>query len=152
MIIPSINWVDYILKKYNRYALVALFAIVIGFPLNPKNSSTNFIERLNLPSIAYPISIFVIFLLLILVVLSIVRFPKNVKKQEIVIDSDKLSFGGKSINLSKLEYELSFKSNDKIEGKQIWDFRILIPMKKSHTLLLSFDEKEVFENLLKGKD
>lgn len=91
-----------------------------------------------------------IFLLLLLVVLSIVRFPKNMKKHKIEIDSDKFSFGEESINLGNIEYELSFKSNDKIEGKQIWDFTILKPMKKSHTLLLSFDEKEVFENLLKG--
>ncbi|ADR21907.1 hypothetical protein MATR_04590 [Marivirga tractuosa] len=150
MIVTSINWSEYSLKKYNRYALIVLFAIALGFPLNPKNSSTNFIERLNLPSIAYPISIFVIFLLLLLVVLSIVRFPKNVKKHKIEIDSDKFSFGEESIYLGNIEYELSFKSNDKIEGKQIWDFTILKPMKKSHTLLLSFDEKEVFENLLKG--
>lgn|GEM_PF-6582989 len=90
--------------------------------------------------------------MLILIIISFGLFPKNVRKHEIEIDRDKVKFGDKSINLDDIEYKLSFKSNDKIEGKQIWDFRISKPMKKSHTLLLSFDEKVIFENFLKGKD
>ncbi len=150
MIVPSINWLDFILKKYIGYALLLLIAFVFGFPFNPKHSATNYIERFDLPIIAYPISIFVLFVLFVLMIISFSKFPRNVKKREIVIDSDKLSFGGKSINLSKLQYELRFKSNDKVDGKQIWDFIIRKPVKKSHTVILSFDEKVIFESFLKG--
>lgn len=150
MILSSINWSEYIFKKYVRYAFILFFVIALGFPLNPKNSSINFIERFDLPSIAYPISILVIFLLLLLVVLSIVRFPKNVRKHKIEVDSDKLNFGDESINLNSIEYELHFKSNDKVDGNQIWAFIIKKPVKKSHVLLLSFDEKATLEGVLKN--
>ena len=149
MEIETINWRQYLIKKYARYLYLFLFILSICFPFIPPHSSANLIDNFHLPDSFYPIayvSAFVFFILLI----SKFSTPK-LKISSLTIDKAKktLSYSNsESFKLAGIEYELTMRNLDEIHGRMIWQMEIKKPIHRTFNLLLDTDDRIELEQLL----